>query len=334
VSAPSRLHLGLIDSTGVFGRRFGSIGVALATPRTELVAESAAGDDETVVAPGLLARVSEAEGAELARRLAEILIHHRLAGLPAPAGARVRLDAAPPAHAGFGSGTQLALALGTALSLLDASPLDAVVIGRALRRGRRSGVGLAAFATGGLIVDGGHPVVPDEEPAGSPPVLARHPLPDAWRFVVVVPAGARGLSGAAERAAFARLPRGAPERVAEICAAVLLGLLPAAVEGNLVAFGAALTRVQRLVGDSLAAVQEGRFATPLVAALVAALLDGGAAGAGQSSWGPACYGVVGSQADAERLAGHLGDWLAAHAVPGAVLVAAPDNDGARVDVAG
>ena len=75
---------------------------------------------------------------------------------------------------------------------------------------------------------------------------------------------------------------------------MLTALLPALVERDLAEFGAALSRVQRLVGDSFAPVQGGTF-HPQAAPLVDALLRLGAAGAGQSSWGPAVYGVVGSE---------------------------------------
>ncbi len=56
----------------------------------------------------------------------------------------------------------------------------------------------------------------------------------------------------------------------------------------------------------------------------------GAAGAGQSSWGPAVYGVVGSEDEgralARRLAADVGDG-------GRVEVVPFDNEGARVEVA-
>ena len=83
--------------------------------------------------------------------------------------------------------------------------------------------------------------------------------------------------------------------------------------------------MQQLVGDAFAPVQGGRF-HPRAGALVEALLRGGAAGAGQSSWGPAVYGVVGSEAAgrelARRMEGVVGD--------GSVEVVAFDNRGARV----
>jgi beta-RFAP synthase len=118
-----------------------------------------------------------------------------------------------------------------------------------------------------------------------------------------------------------------PERSAEIAQLVLTSLLPALVEEDLEEFGGALTRIQQLVGDAFAEVQGGRF-HPRAGALVEALLREGAAGAGQSSWGPAVYGLAGSEASgralADRMAGLVVD-------EGSVELVTFDNRGARVE---
>src|ERR687893_2982096 len=133
----------------------------------------------------------------------------------------------------------------------------------------------------------------------------RHAVRDAWRIVLVVPRAERGLSGPAEVQAFGRLVPSA-ERSAAIAQLVLTSLLPGLVERDVEEFGEALTRVQRLVGDTFAPVQGGRF-HPRAGALVEALLRGGAAGAGPSSLGPAVYGVVGSDAAGRELARRMED---------------------------
>src|SRR5436309_130866 len=95
-------------------------------------------------------------------------------------------------------------------------------------------------------------------------------------------------------AAFERLqppPEREVERVAHL---VLMQLLPALVEGDLASFGAALTEVQRVTGAWFAPQQGGVFAPGPTATLIRRMADWGAAGVGQSSWGPAAYGLVGS----------------------------------------
>ena len=179
-------------------------------------------------------------------------------------------------------------------------------------------------ALGGFVVEGGRRPGATE-PA---PLLVRHAMPDEWRCVLVIPAAEPGLSGGPEEAAFADLDADAA-RSAEIAQLVLTALLPALVERDLAEFGAALSRVQRLVGDSFAPVQGGTF-HPQAGPLVDALLRLGAAGAGQSSWGPAVYGVVGSEQQGQEIVRGLEVELAAG---GRAEVVRFDNHGARVEVA-
>jgi beta-RFAP synthase len=119
--------------------------------------------------------------------------------------------------------------------------------------------------------------------------------------VVAVPDGAPGLSGDAEAAAFERLPPPPEREVERVAHLVLMQLLPALVEADIASFGAALTEVQRITGAWFAAAQGGAFAPGPSAALVRRMAEWGAAGVGQSSWGPAVYGLVGSESAGHEL---------------------------------
>jgi beta-ribofuranosylaminobenzene 5'-phosphate synthase len=306
VEAPARLHMGMLDASGEGARRFGGLGVAVRRPA--LVVEASPSDELTVEGPD----------AERALAVAE---RFRDARGRTPA-ARVRVFETIPAHVGLGSGTKLALAVTTALSALAGGSLDPAAMARTAGRGGRSAVGLWTFAAGGLVVEGGRRRGSDE-PA---PLLMRHAMPDEWRCVLAIPAAQPGLSGGAEAAAFAKV-RPDAERSALISQLVLTALLPALVERDLEEFGAALSRVQRLVGDAFAPVQSGTF-HPQAAPLVDALLRLGAAGAGQSSWGPAVYGVVGSETQGLEIVGRLQAELGAG---GRAEVVRFDNRGARVE---
>jgi beta-ribofuranosylaminobenzene 5'-phosphate synthase len=305
VEAPARLHLGMLAVAGDGERRFGGLGVSVGRPAVVVEAEPATG--------------LSAEGADAERALTFARRCH--AALQLEGGAHLHVVEAIPEHVGLGSGTKLALAVAQALAALEGRDIDAPGLAQAAGRGARSAVGLWTFALGGLVVEGGHrPGV--ERPA---PLLAHHPMPEEWRAVLVVPAAAPGLSGVAEEDAFRQLVP-APDRSAVIAQLALTSLLPALVERELEEFGAALTRIQQLVGDSFAAAQGGRF-HPRAASLVEALLRFGAAGAGQSSWGPTAYGVVGSEAAGRDLARRMEEVIGA----GSVDVVAFDNDGARVE---
>jgi beta-RFAP synthase len=280
VEAPARLHMGMLDVAGGGERRFGGLGVAVERPAVVL---------DAVAAPELTAEGPGSKRAlEFARRCTEAL------GLPG--GAHMTVHEAIPSHVGLGSGTKLALAVARALTALHGGSPGPAELARAAGRGARSAVGLWTFALGGMVVEAGV-----RRGAAPPaPLLARHPVPEAWRCVLVVPAADPGLSGPAEDAAFGRLaPAGA--KGALIAQLTLTSLLPGLIEDDVEEFGAALTRLQRLVGEAFATVQGGVF-HPRAAPLVDALLEHGAAGAGQSSWGPAAYGVVGSEDEAHALA--------------------------------
>ncbi len=307
VEAPARLHLGMLAVAGDGARRFGGLGVSVAGPAAVIEARPA---DEL-----------SAEGADAKRALAFARRCHEALGLAG--GAHLRVVEAIPPHVGLGSGTKLALAVAQAMTTLHGRTVDAPGLAQAVGRAARSAVGTWTFALGGLVVEGGVRRG-EERPA---PLLARYAMPEQWRVVLVVPSAEPGLSGVAEEEAFGRLVPSA-ERSATIAQLVLTSLLPALVERDLEEFGAALTQVQELVGDAFAAVQGGRF-HPRAGTLVEALLHHGAAGAGQSSWGPAVYGIAGSEADARELARHMEDVVGG---AGSVEVVAFDNRGARVEL--
>ncbi len=280
VQATARLHLGFLDLNGSIGRRFGSIGLALDAPATTLTLARASSQHVT--------------GPEHARAAAHLEKMQRHLGLTGHH--QLILREAIPAHAGLGSGTQLALAVATALRRLEGFDLDIPGDAEQLQRGARSGAGAGLFAQGGLIVDGGHGTR-----KGTPPVLARLAFPEFWRIVLVMDKGIKGVHGEDERAAFATLPQFQAAAAADICRHVLMQALPALVESDIGQFGAAIAQVQTILGDYFAPAQGGRYTSPAVGKIMAALGEAGAHGLGQSSWGPTGFAFAESEGEARRL---------------------------------
>lgn len=316
IITPARLHLGILDTNGNLGRLYGSIGVAIQQPNVILHAEPAA----SLQVFGLEAERVTA----FARRF---LAYQQL-----DLGARLELVAAIPGHVGLGSGTQLALAVGSALAHLSGLNLSINEIALAMGRGVHSGIGINTFAAGGFVLDGGHAITSStaktQVAIATPPLLVRQPFPEDWRFVVLIPEIDPGLSGEKETSAFRELPKAPPARVARLCRLLVMQMLPALFEHNIVEFGRALTEIQRLVGASFAPIQGGQYADPLSDQLIAYLLSQGAAGAGQSSWGPTIYGLVAGQPAADSLAARATDFLSTLS-RGHVFTVAPDNIGAQ-----
>ena len=283
VGIPARLHLGFLDLDGGLGRRFGSIGVAISDLRTRIAIEPAA--------------AMHINGPESDR--VERFIDTMRRDLGLDDAYRVDVLDVVPAHAGLGSGTQLALAVAAGVRRLHALPLDVMADAQRLERGARSGVGIGLFEHGGLVVDGGRG--PTAMPA---PVIVRMPFPDDWRILVILDPSRQGKHGPDELAAFETLPRFAAATAAHLCRLVLMKALPGLAERDLAAFGSAITEMQTLLGDHYAPAQGGaRFMSPDVGAVIDALEHAGAVGIGQSSWGPTGFALAPTAADAERLAG-------------------------------
>jgi beta-ribofuranosylaminobenzene 5'-phosphate synthase len=281
VEAPARLHFGVLDLGGRLGRSFGGLGAAIPSP--SLLLEAALASRVTAEGPDADRAIDFAD---------RFLAFHGLSS-----GADLTLHRTIPSHAGLGSGTQLGLAVARALAELNGLPTDPAELARATARGKRSAIGTWTFAQGGFIVEGGRR--PGSEELA--PLLARFTIPASWRCVVAVPAGRRGLSGDAEAKAFEQLAPPPDREVERVSHLVLMQLLPALVEADLPSFGAALSAVQRITGAWFAGQQGGVFAPGPTARLIADMAEAGAAGVGQSSWGPAAYGLVDTDVAAAEL---------------------------------
>lgn len=323
VRAPGRLHLGFLDPGGSLGRRFGSLGLVIDGFETvvELAPAPVGAMADEVTA---LTHRSAGEIERARAHLAELRAH---TGFDQPL--RLRLVQVLPAHAGFGSGTQLALAIGRAFAQCHGLAVDSTVLARWLRRGLRSGIGIAGFDQGGLLLDGG----PGADGSAAP-VLARLTLPLAWRVLVVQDLSAQGLSGPQERQAMVRLMPLPREAAADICHQMLMRVLPGAACGDFSAFAAGITRMQHLLGAHFAPAQGGSaFTSAAVGQLVQWVAESveAAPGAavGQSSWGPTGFAIFPSLATAEaavrsaRAAGLVREGLQ-------LQIVRPRNQGASV----
>jgi len=279
--APGRLHLGFLDPAGTLGRRFGSLGLVIDGLATEVALSAASTDDIVIVDPAAQVEV------ERAARFLHLLREHT--GLRTPL--RLQLTRVLPPHAGFGSGTQLALAIGRVFAHWHGLAIGSTTLAHWLARGLRSGIGIAGFDQGGLLLDGGPG--PDGLPA---PLLSRIAFPAAWRVIVVQDDRHRGLSGPQEKQAIATLPPLPQALSADICHQVLMRVLPGAASGEFALFAAGINRVQQLLGEHFAPAQGGAYTSAAVGRIVQAI-DGAAIG--QSSWGPTGFAILPSQAGAD-----------------------------------
>ncbi len=307
VSAPSRLHFGMFSFGQAGTRQFGGVGAMVRPPAMELRLSADAAFH--VIGPG----------AERIRAIAGTVAERLGCGeLP---GVRLEVHSAAPAHRGLGSGTQMALAVAAGLrAWLGLEPADAAELARLTGRGERSAVGAHGFIEGGLIVEAGK-----RSPRELGPRVARTPVPEAWRWLLIGRPEGGGLAGEAERRAFARLPPVPRTTTAELSRLALLRLLPAAAAADFEDFSDAVTQFGRLAGECFAAVQGGPYVDAGTAELVEAVRRQGVAGVGQSSWGPTVFALAPDEAAArdlrQRLSRTVGDGIE-------IQIAQPDNRGA------
>ncbi len=286
--APGRLHLGFLDPAASLGRRFGSLGLVIDGFETEVMLSAAAANN--------VSAIGVAEQAEIERAGAHL---HRLqqhSGRLEPM--HLHLLRVLPAHAGFGSGTQLALAIARAFAQWHGLDVGTPELAQWLGRGARSGIGIAGFDHGGLLVDGGPGA--DGSPA---PLLSRLPLPEAWRVLVVQDSAQQGLSGVDERRAIATLPPLPQALAADICHQVLMRVLPGAACAQFAPFAAGINRIQQALGQHFAPAQGGSAYTSAAVGFLVEWIAAAGQGAaiGQSSWGPTGFAILPSQAHADAV---------------------------------
>ena len=283
IHSTARLHMGFFDLHGGLGRKFGSIGLSLASPSIELSATRA----DKMLVTGFSSNRAE--------DIAKII----LTKLNLSGSIDLNIKQNIPEHSGLGSGTQLALAIGSAISKLYDLNLTTPQIAVLTGRGGRSGIGIAAFDLGGLLIDGGRVssmLNPAENGAREnknnvPPLLARYDFPEEWQILLIFDNKQPGIHGEEELAAFKTLPKFPENLAAHLCRSVLMQAMPSIVEKDLSSFGQSIRELQMHVGDYFAPAQGGRYASKYVGAVLQHLECLGVACYGQSSWGPTGFAV-------------------------------------------
>jgi beta-RFAP synthase len=236
----------------------------------------------------------------------------------------INLESLIPEHIGLGSGTQMALAMGTALNAFYDLNLSVREIAQLTDRGARSGIGIGVFEQGGLVVDGGR-----GEFTTTPPIISHLDIPQDWRFILVFDQRGQGLHGEQEISAFKKLPPFPQQEAARLCYLLLMQGLPAVAECDLAKFGEVITQLQRSVGEHFAVAQGGVFTSREVAEVMAWLQQQGAVAIGQTSWGPTGFCAVTGEERADILVAEL-KLQFAHFKNLSFIVASARNSGGQV----
>lgn len=275
-----RLHFGLFSPLPVpeLDLVYGGLGVMVDTPGIIVTGRPS----------------SEWSVTGLSKERVEEILDRLIAAHPALTPMNIHVEYMAPAHQGWGTGTQLAMAI--ALMCYKASDLDWSVANTAklLGRGQRSGIGIVGFEKGGLLLDHG------KSPASNRPGhVQSFPMPRDWTFVLVEPGQEQGLHSEEELRAFSRLSNVDVKTVSQLKTLANEILISTAQEGDFDRFARHLTEYNRLAGSFYHAVQHGDYGTKQIEERLALMGKDGAVGRGQSSWGPGLFALFPSQEAAE-----------------------------------
>lgn len=274
--------MSLIDMHGGLGRVDGGIGVALEEPGFE-------------ISFGKSPSVFGVEGE--AKKLAE-----KICSAFGVGGVEIKIKEKIPEHVGFGSSTQLYLAIASGICKTYGISKSVRELAEMVGRGGTSGIGVAAFETGGFILDGGHPAEKGFAPsrfskAEPAPVLARYEFP--WWLVCAWPV-VKGAHGIREKNIFEKKCPIPSKEVEAVSRLVLMKILPAIVEKDIDNFGEGISMLQKSGFKKVEVTLQSREVKDLLA-----FLQKNSAGGGMSSFGPVCFGICESKSEAISLGKEL-----------------------------
>ena len=323
ISTPSRLHFGLIDFNGELGRIDGGAGVAISSPGNVLSIKSGNAFQVNGSSPGLIR--------EIAQKICNNI------GKPLP-GMEITVEEEIPSHAGFGSKTQISLALAYAICKEYGIRYDRIEdLASIVGRGGTSGIGVRAFDMGGFILDCGPSFGNGKEKsscmpssaskAKAAPLVMRCDIPENWRFVLAAPLNYEGSHGTSEVDIFKSTFPLSEAETNRMCRVILMQLVPGILEKDIETFGAAINNIQN-VGFKNVEVQ---LKSPLVPNMLNILNNAGSYGSGMSSFGPTVFGLTDSDSKALNIQGAITDYLDDLDIPHMSWIAEPNNHGVTVN---
>ena len=309
ITAPARLHLGFVGLEGQSAKTHGALGLAIDQPATVLEAHHYPKWKVSGIALNKAVKYMNTVRAAFALR--QPIYINSIQSIPE--------------HIGLGSGTQLALSVATVCIQLNGHDVSPEKISGLLGRGTRSGIGTAAFSKGGFLVD-----CQAEKNQYARAISKRIEFPEGWRMILIIDETYQGIHDESEVNAFESLGGFSTKLSADLKGVLLNQVVPALEVRDITAFGSGISLIQKQVGDFFKPVQGGRFLSQQVAEILDYAERNGAAGIGQSSWGPTGFIIIEGTAAALRMKSNLENLSRGSDVR--FEVRAPRNSGATVEV--
>lgn len=275
VDSPARLHLGFYGINKDFGYSFGSIGLAINAFRTIVSAQYARNSESSL---------SNIKLGKINQILKEKKINKNYV---------LKIIKSPPKHIGLGSGTQLSLCSINAINILLNLNLSKDECIRLSSRGKRSGVGIGTFYSGGFIVDGCKKNLLYSK------TLFNLKFPKQWHIILINDTSRRGSFGRKESEFFDNKKNKIETINKELSFILMRGLFPSILYKDFDNFCDNLNRYQKMTSRFYKSKQNDTYLSDDIAKIIKFATNSGFKGVGQSSWGPLSYIFIESKAEAE-----------------------------------
>lgn len=222
----ARLHFNSLKMNQLGGRGCGGVGLAIDDPVLELEFSY----NKKIIVLG---------SDEYLKNKAIIFARSIIKYLKISSGIKIKIRKSFPSHIGLGSGTQLGLIVGKGISLLYKKKISLREIAFVNKRAGVSGIGYYSLMHGGLIIDGGYRMGPnenkktfDEHALYPPSLIGRYGFPKKWKILLITPIVSSASSEVDESSLFAKNTPIPLTEVEAICTNTLMGLVPSLLDKN------------------------------------------------------------------------------------------------------
>ncbi|GBF36361.1 MAG TPA: hypothetical protein EYG87_01320 [Methanothermococcus okinawensis] len=328
IKSPSRIHIGLIDLNGSIGRIDGGVGIALDFPNFYIEGKESSEIEIEVKSKGIQEDILRS----IKDRL--LWVSKKVLNYIGEDGIYIKVKSIIPLHSGLGSGTQMALSTGMLISKIYKKDLDVKTLASITGRGGTSGIGVYAFERGGFIVDGGHTFGKGKDkerfsPSSAsknvrtPPLIFRHDF--NWSVVLTIPKG-ENIHGEREIDIFKRYCPVPLEETQKICHIILMKMLPAVVEEDIVSFGESINKLQYLGFKRVEVGLQRDTVKDLLKELQKVSYSG------LSSFGPTLYSICNGREDIKKVVETSKEFFDRRGIDGEVVITKGNNEGFKINI--
>ena len=276
ITSPSRLHLGFYGFDNAYGYKYGSMGLAINANKTVISITNSKKFKSDLPKKYTLPILKYLKSKKINDNFEIITIKKSLS------------------HVGLGSGSQLSLCLGMAISKFLDLKLSVDSIASLYNRGERSGTGISIFKKGGFVVDA------CKKNKLLPKAMFTSKFPSDWKILLINDVNLKGTSGQRESKFFSNTDS-INHKKSELSHILLRGILPSLVYKDFKRFSKNLTEFQRITAGFYTEKQKGVFLSPEISSIMKYLKNYDNLGIGQSSWGPMSYIFIESNLHAKEL---------------------------------